>query len=174
MWYFQLKIINQCIGLYIYIYWSTYMYVYIHTEHPSYLIIHSRCHSDHILKFFSDIMETRKIFFFCLTHFWHFMAQITKTTLHKCCHKFLSISFVVDLFQPGLCPLYFFKKTKSETASCSQDLYWLQLLFHPNLSSEILSTLVRWLSSPFFPPTFLTHLLAHFWGAFSYMPSSFQ
>lgn len=81
--------------------------------------------------------------------------------------------FVLDFFQPGLCPLHFFQKTKSQPLAHmtfnDHNYYstWIcQMKYFPPLFSD-------W-PAPFFPPTFLRPLLAHFWGTVSYMPSGFQ
>lgn len=59
---------------------------------------------------------------------------------HQFCPRFFPTWFM---------PFAFLSEDKI-SASCSHDLLWSQVLFHLNLPSEILSTLVQWLTCPFF------------------------
>lgn len=87
VWYLQQEIMNQCIGLYLYMCVSIYLFVY--TEDPSYLKGLSNFHSDHTLKHFSDIMKALKIFF-CLTHLAILDLKSQKSALHNYSLKFHS------------------------------------------------------------------------------------
>lgn len=99
VWYLQQEIMNQCIGLYLYMCVSIYLFVY--TEDPSYLKGLSNFHSDHTLKHFSDIMKALKIFFLP-----HSFSDLRFEESEKCSPQLLSEISLKQKF-----PLRFFTAT---------------------------------------------------------------
>lgn len=165
--------LNQCIDLHIHRYVSVCLdkCVCVLTEGP-YLIILSRFPSDHILKFFSDIIKTKKIVFALLiSDSWNLRAP-----------KELSRVAFRNFFPPVLCQ--FVARLVASLALLWKDSLKQSLVpmaFRGCIHCTTLICQIKY-SPPLpcntvlfsFPaPPFLTHLQGHFWKP-SFMPSNFQ